>query len=361
MTHAGGAARIIKCRGLRAPTDDLERDTLLALRGSIVIQAFALGSEYFDDREWEWLENAGQPGRLGSSTDDEHPNHYSFHRSILPHLTRTARLAQRTTQLQTVLSTKLKHITEAQPPPRLHNSNESISALQRHLTKSWPSSDNVPPPPRQNTPDLEHLISSLHEQLTNARSLHVEVTHVVALLRAESHNDSLRSSAKCRQPIPLELDGDAKVLIRHYGLYTSFLRARALAFSLMTQLLINDIEDRILSSLSVAASGEGELDLAPYIHFDPEVGSASERSESQHSDLGSGFDPGLQPHDYNLARQMEISAAARNLCDIARTMACHRPLGAAWMAFVLTIVIAKASAKEKVEAIQLRDNFLSDW
>ena len=55
MSHAVGAAQVLKSRGRAGPQDDFERMLLLTLRGSVVIEALANNRIRFTREEWEDL------------------------------------------------------------------------------------------------------------------------------------------------------------------------------------------------------------------------------------------------------------------------------------------------------------------
>jgi hypothetical protein len=57
MQHSGGAASVIKSRGIKPPASLLERRILATLRGPVVWQSLFLEQSFFSDAEWEALVN----------------------------------------------------------------------------------------------------------------------------------------------------------------------------------------------------------------------------------------------------------------------------------------------------------------
>jgi hypothetical protein len=99
LKHAGGAAMILKCRGSRAPKNELERKLLMSLRGPVVslnlktlpgdltlfqvFQAYTLDESFYTEEEWDSLVN----GYTKPVTFVEH--------DYFPSMAKTARLFQK--------------------------------------------------------------------------------------------------------------------------------------------------------------------------------------------------------------------------------------------------------------------------
>lgn len=84
LQHAGGAAKILQCRGTRPPKDELEKQLLKALRGPVTVQAMFLPEDCYTPSQW---------GSIASGFSE--PEHTADDK-VLKQLAATTRLFQRT-------------------------------------------------------------------------------------------------------------------------------------------------------------------------------------------------------------------------------------------------------------------------